>query len=484
MSRLLTLWLIAALLCTGALATSAKPPAKPRPAPPDSRPKLPPQVRVKEIEVKPSDRPGGKLESKSNDDLIQVAPRIRPLCPVRLGGIYTLGLGDGSADMEESAALGVKLSADNQRWIAANCDVIALNAVNITPETFPAIVKAQRLFTPLLIASASALYERDDQRANVGGWKPEMAAWTLRDGSGNEIAHPAPGGHWMDFANPDWAAHWRDRALALTRQYSAQGVVATQLPLNNPFVGEDLARYRTPEDRITATTNWLRAARAANRFFLIPAAMGFDLPAGHTTLVTPPGTEEPNLPGRLWDDYFGLIDGAWDEGWVYSYRDDVPQPENLWEIALEAADRAGRNGQVFIACAAYHNDVELEYDLASYLLIVHNQGRCVFQPMPLLPDERRDAGFSLAVLRKQVSAKSAYFNVPLGVAVQERHLVPAEGGTVWRRVFQGGVVYVNSDAQRGRTILLGGEMQRVTGARVRKVDLPPQSGVILLFPTK
>lgn len=413
--------------------------------------------------------------------VFRASDRVRPQCPVRLGGVYTLGLGEGGA-REESAARGSKLSADNQQWIVANCDVIALNAVNLTPETFPAMTKAQPLFTPLLLLSASSLYESPEARGNVGGWKPEMTAWTLRDGGGNPIPHPVQGGHWMDCGNADWAAHWRERAAALVQQYGAHGVVAMQLPLSNLYVGGNLEKYRTADDFTKATADWLRAVHVPQRFLLIPSARGFDSVAGHPTLPTPLGTEQEHLSGRLWDDYFRLMDGAWNPEWVCSYRDLVPLPEEAWTIALEAADRAGEAGQVFIAAAAYHNDAELEYALASYLLVVHNQGRCVFQPMPLLPDERLDLGLSLGALRQQVAAKSAYFNAPLGQPIQERHLVPTEGGQVWRRAFEKGVVYVNSSEKRGCSILFGSDMERVTGAKTRKVDLPPQSGVLLLYP--
>ncbi len=410
---------------------------------------------------------------------LQPTPRIRPQCPVRLGGVFTLGLGENSAEWEDSAALGVKLSADNQHWIAANCDVVALNPVNLTPDTFPAISKEQRLFTPLLLLSAAMLSEQPGYRGSVGGWKPEMEPWTLRGSDGKEVPYPVKGGHWMDFANTDWAAHWRDRAQALVRQYGAQGVVAADLPLANLYVGEDLAQYKTEADRIAATTSWLHAVRAPERYLMIPSARSFGHIVGHATLATPPGTEETDLSGRLWDDYYSLMDGAWAESWVHWYN----LSEDDWEIALEAADRAGRSGQVFIATAIYHNDAELEFDLASYLLVVHTQGRCVFQPMPILPDAGTDAGRSLAVLRKQVAAKAAYFNVPLGFPLQERHTIATEGGTVWRRAFTNGVVYVNSSEKRTCTLQLGGALERVTGEKVRQVVLPPQSGVILRYPT-
>src|SRR5579862_9760162 len=60
-------------------------------------------------------------------DTIKPLPRIRPACPIRLGGVFTLGLGGKSAPLEESAALGTPLSKGNADWIPNHCDVIALN---------------------------------------------------------------------------------------------------------------------------------------------------------------------------------------------------------------------------------------------------------------------------------------------------------------------------------------------------------------------
>ncbi|HZT41994.1 MAG TPA: putative glycoside hydrolase [Chthonomonadaceae bacterium] len=401
-----------------------------------------------------------------------MAQPIRPECPVRLGGVYTEGLGDSP---------GARLSADNQRWILQSCDVIALDSNRITPTTFPAMVKAYPLFTPLLYVYASSVYEQPDHKGNVGGWKPEMSAWTLRDEQNKEIPYPDAGGHWMDFGNTQWAAFWRDRVLDLTRRDGAFGVVAAELPPGNTFVGDHLANYKDFNDRAAATGRWLQAAHAPGKFLLIPSAIGFDSPAGHATLATPPSAEEPELRGTLWDDYYSWIDGAWAEGWIHPYWSDTPLPPTYWEIEEEAADRAARNGQVFIAAAAYRNDAELEYDLASYLLITHHQGRLVFQPMPLLPAQPPDAGFSLAVLRREVAAKSGYFNAPLGVALQERHIVQVTDGVVWRRTFQNGVVYVNADIQQKVTIQLGGTMKRPNGDLIQDIVLPPQSGAILLY---
>ncbi len=406
-----------------------------------------------------------------------ISPRIRPLCPIRMGGVYVRGNAAGTNTHEGS----LKISTANEEWISANLDLIAVASSSISVDSFARIRKSQRLFTPLLFTYASTLYE-GEHNGNVGGWKPTMTSWTLLDASGKEVVHPDSGAHWMDFANHDWAEHWRNQAIGLMRAYNADGVVAAELPIGNSAISASLQKYPTMETRIAATTEWLRTVDAKHQFLFIPSAIGFDLGAGHTTLPTPPGTEELELPGRLWDEYFSLTDGAWAEGWLRPYWADGDVSEEQWEIEVEAADRAARNDQVFIATCGYKNDSELEFALASYLLAIHHQGRLVFQPMPLVEGAPNDAGLSLDVAQREIKAKARFFDVPLGVALQERHTVPVTNGLVWRRSFANGLVYVNSDDKRSVTVDLGGPMERPTGERVRSVALPPHSGAILVYP--
>ena len=164
-----------------------------------------------------------------------------------------------------------------------------------------------------------------------------------------------------------------------------------------------------------------------SRFLLVPSAIGFDSLAGHATLPIPPGAEEPELKGRVWDDLWRVTSGAWCEGWVTPYWSGKPLPDAQWEVQVEAADRAARNDQVFIACAAYHNDEELEYVLASLLMAYHAQGRLCIQPMPLRPNQPPDAGYSLDVFRKEITDKANYFNMPIGVGFSGAPC-PARGG--------------------------------------------------------
>ena len=415
----------------------------------------------------------------ANKDPLPITPRILPDNPVRLGGVYISGLGTQS-DSSTSQPNVEKLSAANVDWIAANCDVIALSPTDIDRDTFPTIIKKQKLFTPLLYLYASSLHETD-HRGSIGRWQPDMEKWALRRADGSEVPHPEHGGHWMDFADANWAEFWKGRLNTLTQEYGAFGVAAAELPLGNTFVGNDLQHYHNSADRAEATLKWLQVVRKGYRNLIIPSAIGFDLAAGHVTPEPNTPFTAPALPPRLWNDFFALTDGAWCEGWVQPYWDRLPLAESLWETQMQAADRAGRMGQVFIAGAAYRNDKELEFALASYLLIVHNQGRVVFQPMPVRPGERPDSGFSLATLKREVRSKPGFFRIPLGRGMQERHQVPAVGGPVWRRNFQFGDVYVNSDENKSVSVLFAGNLRRVDGRVVRRVDLPPHTGAILLY---
>jgi hypothetical protein len=417
--------------------------------------------------------------------------RIRPDCPIRLGGVFLMGLGESSDPFEESATNGVKLSNPNRDWLAAHCDLAALSPNTIAPDTFPTLRSRQLLFTPLLYLYASSLYEQPDHKGNVGGWKPEMSAWTLRDHTGAEIKHPDPGGHWMDFGNTLWATHWRKQTEALSRKFGAFGAVAAEMPLGNTFVGNDLEKYKTPENRGAATEAWLKTAIDPGKYLLIPSSIEFEQSTGHPTPVYPPGTAEPELVGRYWDQFHTVTDGAWAENWIRPYywventtsdrSKEITAADSLWEIQMEAADRAARTDKVFIAMAAYQTDAELEYLLASYLMTAKRQSRVVFQPMPLRPGQPPNAGMSLAVLKREVAEKSTYFDVPLGVALQERHAITLQDGPVWRRAYQFGDVYVNSDDNRSVTVELGNKMLRVNGKIVQRFVLAPHRGAILRY---
>ncbi len=429
---------------------------------------------------------------KEPPGVIHATARVRPLCPVRLGGTYTLGLGENETPLTDSTRLGTPLSADNQKWLTSNCDVVALDAVNIKASTFSEIRALNRLFTPLLYLSATTIFEQPGHRRSISGWEPGMTAWELPVASKSPASNAAgairnggeTGAHVMNLRSAEWAAHWRKQAGDLVGHYGAQGVLAVQLPTgtrSSATAGvQRTDGYTADSERIDATADWLRAVHDPSRFMLIPSGMGFEALTGKSTLPSE-NQAEPELMGRGWDEFNTAIDGAWCEGWVRPYWTGAALSEQEWEVQLEAADRAVRVGQVFIASAAYHNAEELEYALASYLLVSKSQGRMVFQPLPLGASEPAFAGFSLAVARREVEKYDGFFNAQLGQAGQERHMLPTPSGNVWRRTYQFGEVYVNSDDRTSRVLAFGSPMRRLDGSQAKSITLPPHTGAVLLY---
>ncbi len=411
-----------------------------------------------------------------------ITPRIRPAYAVRLGGVFSMGLSKGSTPFEESANLAAKVSDENRVWIGENCDLTAFDYVSLPPRFYAPIVRDHPLFTPMIRVSATKMFENNKHSESVGGWKDELLKAALKPNS--KIILPIDNqAHWMDCSSKEWASHWREQAYLEMRETAAQGVVATDLPVNPKFPLWT-SRNDTFPIRLQSASDFLQRVHAPVDYFLNVEATGFNTLAGHTTLPPAYSTGLSELSGRLWDELAPHIDGALVSGWVYPLGAAKPTIEKFWEIELEAADRYARQDKVFIAQAAYHNDTELEYVVASYLLVAHRQGRFVLQPMPVFPGRRLDAGLSLQVLQKELIDKSRYFNVKLGYSDQERHLISAEGGMVWRRAYDRGIVYVNSSDSITVRILMGGAMQRIDGSRVKLVQLKPHTGCILLYSTR
>jgi hypothetical protein len=312
-----------------------------------------------------------------------------------------------------------------------------------------------------------------------------MQAWTLRDAAGNEIPHPDKGAHWMDFGNAMWAEHWKAQTLKLIAKYGAVGVVASELPLGNSEITDNLAnlqKYKTREDLAEATLQWLQKVRSPGAYWLLPSAIGFDGIVGHPTSPLEENLAEPALIGRYWDHFAPFIDGAWCEGWVQPYWTEFGLPSDVRDMHLAVGNRASRNGQLLIATAAYRNDGELETLLAHYLLVSHKQGDFVFQPMPIQAGAPPEAGLSLKVFREEVKRKAAYLQIPLGSSLDEKLYVRAENGAVWKRRFQNGMVYLNPADTHAVRLTLGGGMRRIGETETkREIELAPRSGVILLF---
>jgi hypothetical protein len=433
--------------------------------------------------VPPSNTKGS--ERKHLKDEIVRSPRIRDPFPIRLGMVATKGLSDDPLRaFEPSDSMG----ADTEKWLALHCDVLAVNAGSIQPETFPRMRKIQELFTPLLFTYASCVYDSPTHFGRVGGWEPGMADWQLKDKSGKPIKHPDADGHWMDPGNGGWIDYYGKHAFALAKKYHADGVIAAELGPANTFADLSKTRYASMPALVDATSQFLQKNHNPREYLLVPSGVGYDSLIGRPTLPVQAGRSEPQLSGRCWDEFEKMLDGAWAEGWIRPYWSTESLPENFWEVQIEAADRSGRlsedklSGDIFIAAFAYRNAEELEYGLACYLLASHMQSRLVFQPMPQYPGEPSNAGVSARVMRREYERYKNYFDAPLGIALQERHEIVLGGNSVWRRRFQNGDVYVNSHDSGTCSVDLAAPMMTLDGKMVKTFDLKPHSGIILYNP--
>ncbi len=405
--------------------------------------------------------------------------RIRDAFPIRLGIVATRGLRDGGPEQEDCARAGIPLGAASENWLASTCDVVVLDAKCITPDTFPRMRAIQKLFTPLLFTYASEVFDDPTAHGTIGVWKPEMSSWQLTDSSGKPLNDEAAHGHWMDCGNSKWAEYFASSSYVLSSKYHSFGVLAADLPTSDTVGDLKPREYKTFASRVDATSSFLTTVHNPSRFMLVASSIGFETLIGRATLPVEKIRTEPQLQGRSWDEMNSVIDGAWCEGWVRPYWAAAPLNENAWEMQVEAADRAARIDNVFIASLAYTNTEELEYGLASYLLACHSQGRLVLQPMPVYPGEPVDAGMSLSVMQREFNRYRNYFDSPLGGPVQERHEIPATGGEVWRRRFQNGDVYVNSHDRGALTVQLAGPMLTAAGQSITNFTLGPHSGIIL-----
>ncbi len=411
--------------------------------------------------------------------------RIRDPFPIRMGMVTTRGLGDTGSDDIDAAGTNVQLGANLETWLATHCDVLALDASAITPQTFPRMRSLQKLFTPLLFTYASTIYEQPGHRGSVGIYSPTMSAWELKTLSGSVIKHPDAGGHWMDPGNADWANYYAKNAEALARNYHSDGVIAAELGPANTFVDYKDTKYSSFPKLVDATASFLQIVHKPKQFLIVPSSAGYDTLIGRPTLPVHHARTEPQLSGRSWDELDRMTDGFWAEGWVRPYWTVADVPENFWEMHEEAADRAGRmpdnvlTADIFIAAYAYHDAQELEYGLASYLLASHMQSRLVFQPMPQYPGEPANAGMSARVMRREFERYKQYFDAPLGIALQERHEVVLNGNSVWRRRFQNGDVYLNSHDQGNCLVSLAAPMMTLDGQQVKTFELGPHTAKIL-----
>ncbi len=315
---------------------------------------------------------------------------------------------------------------------------------------------------------------------NVGGWNDSMLDWVLLNTSGEELKYigwePYPmNTHWMDLQNEEWARHWKKSVKEVILENNLDGVFADRIIVRfqpnigiGTFDGEsNLLKYSTEESLRTAMGNLLSKYHDQD-FLLLPNSNFFYYEASAGS-------------GKLWDQYFNYIDGAWHESWTTLYWGGPDknhyQPEDIWEDQISAAERFSETGRYFAAYCTYNDTKMFVYCIANYLLAKKSDS-LVIHPMYIPSWEGYDAfTWDLNTLVNYTLKKySGYFDMELGKPLGDRY----RWQNVWRRDYEKGLVLVNPDNETSYTIDIGEMVYcKPDLTRVEKfIKLEPNEGFV------
>ncbi|HEV2472093.1 MAG TPA: hypothetical protein VGS41_05465, partial [Chthonomonadales bacterium] len=226
---------------------------------------------------------------------IKPTARVRDECPVRLGGVFLTGFADAG-----------KPDARQIRWITSNTDLIAVPYSATSPGLFTAMMKADPLLTPLLAISPSALHSNPSNRPARRG-KARTRAVSNAPGRIDRCRSELK--RWISAAGKQLAGAGAF-GLLLTTPPSRQLEADAQIVENDPVS--------------SSPTDWLRLIGYNRRCLLVPNAADFDAPVGHPTLPVHSEQPAPDLIGRMWDETYKSVDGAWCPNWTRGYHSSSP----------------------------------------------------------------------------------------------------------------------------------------------------------------
>jgi len=364
---------------------------------------------------------------------------------------------------------------DARDWMARNLDLVSMG---VWPPEDTAVMRAiNPAMCLLLVAVPLILTVGGGEGFATGGYEPgRMAAWRLMTKGGEESPNALWGEkelgretHYMDIGNKDWTEFFRQQWNERCRQYGADGYCIDGVPWNGVYYlepGVELRDYADAEQVNATIYRFLDAIRTPREFLVVD-----DVP-------------QPERQAHL--------DGVWGEDWL-AYDSSLPWGEDRtarWELAVDYVARYSAERKPYIAAGWYHhgNENELEYLLATYLMAKESNS-VVFQPQPMgtgvgPPQWSYDiGGYHLGLFKSEVEEYRHLFEVELGkpLAGRERRAEShAEGGTVWQRRFQKGVVLVNASVEQAASVSLPVPLRRARGEVVNQVELPPRSGAILV----
>ncbi len=358
---------------------------------------------------------------------------------IRLGG-YFYGLGD----MTKAEAI---------EWLGQNVDIYSLGMCGATfkPDDILAIKTLNPLTRFYYMSFATTLFENTSTASPMapGTWgdshypfvhfNETMHGWTVKANDGSEAngvrrEDSTSNAHLMDLGSKAWADYFAWIYTNRAREFHADGIATDEVMWRGYWDTdpEDLRDYDSVAE-ITATCyDWI--ARVHDQ-------IGVEF----TTQA-------------YWDAAQAYQDGVWGEiafrgGGQYGDQVDdrfrqVWYESMDWEgIVRNLANHSARD-RSYIWAAWYErgNAEALEYSLATYLMAKANGvTSTVFHPHPVFDGgyPANLAGYAVQIVRDEVANNPAYYGVELGDALGDMVLLNANGGLVWQRSFENGVVLVN-----------------------------------------
>ncbi|MHA1339405.1 MAG: hypothetical protein ACTSRZ_04230 [Promethearchaeota archaeon] len=361
---------------------------------------------------------------------------------IRLGGyFYEIG------DLSVSEAI---------EWIGNNCDVFSLGMcsldpsnISFTPENITTIKSINPLIKFYYMAFATTLYENSSAESTGPEWKNKhyphvkfnstMHNWTLKLKDGTEAfgirrKPNNPNAHIMDLGNEDWADYfawiYKNRSLL----FHADGVAIDEVMWQGYWDTniKDLRDYSSIEEITQTCYDWLQR---------VHQKIGLEV-----------------ITQAFWDEAQHYQDGIWGEkAFSSSFQyggpvDDRPSDvfyENMtWQERVENIVKHGALNRSYIWATWFdpNSKSSLEYAIATYLMGKPNNCRTVvFHPQPVLDGGYPDniCGYSISNVKKYVEIYKKYFDLELGDALEPMQLVEGDGGSVWQRTFENGIVLVN-----------------------------------------